>query len=71
MIIDEFLLTTMTNEQANDQLEVIEPRVERTSIISAPSLDRTVGHEWIGPPEYETLCDAAIDRLSVPMLMRP
>ena len=29
LIIDEFLLTPMTNEQANDLLEVIEPRAER------------------------------------------
>ena len=63
LIIDEFLLTPMTNEQANDLLEVIEPRAERGSIIFCTQFEPDGWHERIGSPEYETLCDAVIDRI--------
>lgn len=43
LIIDEFLLTPMTNEQANDLIETIEPRAERGSVIFCPSLNLTAG----------------------------
>ena len=63
LIIDEFLLTPRTNEQANDLLEVIEPRAERGSIIFCTQFEPDGWHERIGSPEYETLCDAVIDRI--------
>ncbi len=63
LIIDEFLLTPLTNEQANDLLEVIEPRTERGSIIFCTQFEPDGWNERIGTPEYETLCDAVIDRI--------
>ena len=63
LIIDDFLLTPMTNEQANDLLEVIEPRTERGSIIFCTQFEPDGWDERIGTPEYETLCDAVIDRI--------
>ena len=63
LIIDEFLLTPMTNEQANDPPEVIEPRAERSSIIFCTQFEPDGWHERIGSPEHETLCDAVIDRI--------
>lgn len=63
LIIDEFLLTPMTNEQANDLLEIIEPRTERGSIIFCTQFEPDGWSERIGTPEYETLCDAVIDRI--------
>lgn len=63
LIIDDFLLTPMTNEQANDFLEVIEPRTERGSIIFCTQFEPDGWDERIGTPEYETLCDAVIDRI--------
>ena len=53
----------MTNEQASDLLEVIEPRDERGSIIFCTQFEPDGWHERIGSPEYETLCDAVIDRI--------
>lgn len=63
LIIDEFLLTPMSNEQANDLLEVIEPRTERGSIIFCTQFEPDGWNERIGTPEYETLSDAVIDRI--------
>ena len=63
LIIDEFLLTPMTNEQANDLLEVMEPRAERGSIIFCTQFEPDGRHERIGSSEYETLCDAVIERI--------
>lgn len=63
LIIDEFLLTPMTNEQANDLLEIIEPRTERGSIIFCTQFEPDGWNERIGTPKYETLCDAVIDRI--------
>ena len=63
LIIDEFLLTPLTNEQANDLLEIIEPRTERGSIIFCTQFEPDGWNERIGTPEYETLCDAVIDRI--------
>ena len=63
LIIDEFLLTPMTNEQANDLLEVIEPRTERGSIIFCTQFVPDGWEERIGTAEYETLSDAIVDRI--------
>ena len=43
--------------------EVIEPRAERGSIIFCTQFEPDGWHERIGSPEYETLCDAVIDRI--------
>ena len=59
LIIDEFLLTPMTN----DPLEAIELRAERGSIIFCTQFEPDGWYERIGSPEYETLCDAGIDRI--------
>lgn len=61
--IDDFLLTPMTNEQANNLFEVIEPRAESSHIIFCTQFEPDDWHERIGSPEYETLCDAVIDRI--------
>lgn len=63
LIIDEFLLTPMTNEQANDLLEIIEPRTERGSIIFCTQFEPDGWSERIGTSEYKTLSDAVIDRI--------
>lgn len=63
MILDEFLLTPMTNEQANDILEIIEPRTDRGSIIFCTQFEPEGWQSRIGTDEYETLSDAVIDRI--------
>ena len=63
LIIDEFLLTPITNEQAGDLLEIVEPRAERGSMIFCTQFEPEGWNERIGTPEYETLSDAVIDRI--------
>lgn len=68
LILDEFLLTPMTNEQANDILEIIEPRTDRGSIIFCTQFEPEGWQSRIGTDEYETLSDAVIDRFCpIPM----
>lgn len=63
LILDEFLLTPMTNEQANDILEIIEPRTDRGSIIFCTQFEPEGWQSRIGTEEYETLSDAIVDRI--------
>ena len=52
--MDEFLLTPMTNEQAKDLLEVIEPRAELGSIIFCIQFEPVGWHERIRIPFWKT-----------------
>jgi DNA replication protein DnaC len=63
LILDEFLLTPMTNEQANDILEIIEPRTDHGSIIFCTQFEPEGWQSRIGTEEYETLSDAIVDRI--------
>lgn len=63
LILDEFLLTPMTNEQANDILEIIEPRTDHGSIIICTQFEPEGWQSRIGTEEYETLSDAIVDRI--------
>lgn len=63
LILDEFLLTPLSNEQAGDILEIIEPRTERGSIIFCTQFEPAGWQSRIGTEEYETLSDAIVDRI--------
>lgn len=63
LILDEFLLTPLSNEQANDILEIIEPRTDRGSIIFCTQFEPDGWQPRIGTEEYETLSDAIVDRI--------
>ena len=63
LILDEFLLTPLTNEQANDIMEILEPRSDRGSVIFCTQFEPVGWQSRIGTEEYETLSDAILDRV--------
>jgi DNA replication protein DnaC len=60
LVLDDFLLTKATVEQARDFLEVIEDRVQLRSTLVASQLPVEMWHEALTDP---TLADAILDRL--------
>lgn len=60
LIIDDWLLTPLTDAQRCDILEVIEDRHERTSTLIASQLPVSAWHQALGEP---TLADSICDRL--------
>lgn len=63
LIIDDFLLTPLSNEQANDLLEIITPRTDRGSIIFCTQYEPDEWQERIRTEKYEALYDAILDRI--------
>jgi len=60
LIIDDFLLRSLTPDQAADVLEVIEDRVALKSTIVTSQLPVALWHEALGEP---TVADGILDRL--------
>ncbi|MCK9329356.1 MAG: IS21-like element helper ATPase IstB [Candidatus Cloacimonetes bacterium] len=63
LILDEWLLKPLSNEQAMDLLEIIEVRTKNGSIIFCTQYDTQGWQDRIGTIETETLSDAIIDRI--------
>ncbi len=63
LILDEWLLKPLSNEQAMDLLEIIEVRTKNGSIIFCTQYDTQGWQERIGTNEAVTLSDAIIDRI--------
>jgi DNA replication protein DnaC len=60
LIIDDFALAALTDEQRHDLLEIVEDRYERRSTLVASQLPVDKWHLAIGEP---TIADAILDRL--------
>ncbi len=60
LIIDDWLLTPLTNPERHEILEVIEDRHERASTLIASQLPISAWHDALGEP---TLADSICDRL--------
>ncbi|MGI6422888.1 MAG: IS21-like element helper ATPase IstB [Syntrophomonadaceae bacterium] len=63
LIIDEWLLKTLTTEQAMDLFEIIEARTQGGSTIFCTQFDPRGWYERIGTPEDGTVSEAIIDRI--------
>jgi DNA replication protein DnaC len=60
MIIDDFALAPLTNEERRDLLEIVEERYDRKSTLIVSQMPTDHWHEIIGDP---TIADAILDRL--------
>jgi len=60
LILDDLGLSTPTESQRNDLLEVLEDRYGRASTVVTSQVEQKKWHEWIGEP---TIADAILDRL--------
>ena len=60
LVIDDFGLAAINDEQRHDFLEIVEDRYERRSLIIASQLPIENWHELIGEP---TIADAILDRI--------
>ncbi len=60
IVVDDFALSPLTDEQRRDLLELLEQRYESSSTIIASQLPLEHWHEVIGDP---TIADAILDRL--------
>lgn len=60
LVIDDFGLEALTDEQRHDLFEIVEERYERKSLIIASQLPIDKWHEAIGDP---TIADAILDRI--------
>lgn len=60
LVLDDFGLQPLNQEQRHDLLEIMEDRYQRCSTLVAGQLPREHWHERIGDP---TLADAILDRL--------
>jgi DNA replication protein DnaC len=60
IVIDDFALTPLTDEQRRDLLEIVEERYDRRSTLIASQIPTEHWHDIIGDP---TIADAILDRL--------
>ncbi len=60
LVIDDFGLAPLTEEQRHDLLEIVEDRYQRRSTVIASQLPIDKWHQAIGEP---TIADAILDRL--------
>ena len=60
IVLDDFGLAAMTDEQRRDLLEILEDRYERKSTLVTSQFPVDRWHDLIGDP---TLADAILDRL--------
>ena len=60
IIIDDFALAPLTDEQRRDLLEIVEERYDRHSTLIASQVPSDHWHDIIGDP---TIADAILDRL--------
>jgi DNA replication protein DnaC len=59
LVLDDFLIRSLTDDQAADLLEVVEDRTTKSTIVTS-QLPVTHWHEGLGDP---TVADAILDRL--------
>ena len=60
IVIDDFALAPLTDEQRRDLLEIVEERYDRRSTLMASQISSNHWHDIIGDP---TIADAILDRL--------
>jgi DNA replication protein DnaC len=60
LVLDDWGLGALKDQQRHDLLEVIEDRYARASTVITSQLPTSKWHDWIGDP---TLADAILDRL--------
>jgi len=60
LVLDDFAMQQLANQQAADLLEVIEDRAQRRSTVVTSQLPVKLWHELLGDP---TVADAILDRL--------
>jgi len=60
IVIDDFALAPLTDEQRRDLLEIVEERYDRRSTLMASQVPTDHWHDIIGDP---TIADAILDRL--------
>lgn len=60
LVIDDFALCPLTDEQRRDLLEIVEDRYDRRSTVIASQVSSDHWHDIIGDP---TIADAILDRL--------
>jgi DNA replication protein DnaC len=60
IVIDDFALAPLTDEQRRDLLEIVEERYDRRSTLMASQVPTDYWHDIIGDP---TIADAILDRL--------
>jgi DNA replication protein DnaC len=60
LVVDDFALAPLTDEQRRDLLEILEDRYNRRSTIVVSQVPSDHWHEIIGDP---TIADAILDRL--------
>ena len=60
VVIDDFALSPLTDEQRRDLLEIVEERYDRHSTLMASQIHSDHWHDIIGDP---TIADAILDRL--------
>lgn len=60
LIIDDFALAPLTDEQRRDLLEIVEDRYQRRSTVMASQVPTDYWHDIIGDP---TIADAILDRI--------
>lgn len=60
LILDDWGLSTLTEAQSRDVLEVLEDRYDRRATVVASQLPLDRWHQWLSEP---TLADAILDRL--------
>ncbi len=61
LILDDWGLCALKEQQRHDLLEVVEDRYGRTSTVVTSQLPMDKWHQWIGDP---TIADAILDRLT-------
>ncbi len=60
LVLDDFLLNPMTDDQRRDLLEVLEDRYDRSSTVITTQLTTKTWHSALGDP---TIADAICDRV--------
>jgi DNA replication protein DnaC len=60
LVLDDFLLNSMTDSERRDLLEVVEDRYDRSSTVITSQMPTKTWHEALGDP---TIADAICDRL--------
>ncbi len=63
LIMDEWLLRTLSSEQAQDLFEIVEARTRAGSTIFCTQFEPQGWYERIGTPEDGTISEAIIDRI--------
>ena len=63
LILDEFLLSPLSSDQARELLEIVEARSVRGSVIFCTQFEPSGWYTRIGDERDATICEAIIDRI--------